>query len=75
MVFEKIRTILSEQLDMEEEEITMNSAIIDDLGADSLDIVDMVMAIEDEFEVEIPDEQIEFIKTVGDVVNYITDHQ
>lgn len=75
MVFEKIRTILSEQLDIEEDEITPESRIADDLGADSLDIVDLVMAIEDEFEVEIPDEEIETIKTVGDVVNYITDHQ
>lgn len=75
MVFEKIKTILAEQLDIEPENITMDSGIMDDLGADSLDIVDLVMAIEDEFEVEIPDEQIESIKTVGDVVNYITEHQ
>lgn len=74
MVFEKIRTMLSEQLDIEEEKITMDSAITQDLGADSLDVVDLLMAIEDEFEVEIPDEEVENITTVGDVVNYISDH-
>lgn len=75
MVFEKIRTLLSEQLDIEEDDITMDSKIADDLGADSLDVVDLIMAIEDEFEVEIPDEDIENIKTVGDVVNYINDNR
>lgn len=73
MVFEKIRTILSEQLDIDEDDITMDSAIAEDLGADSLDVVDMIMAIEDEFEVEITDDDIENIKTVGDVVNFISD--
>ena len=75
MVCEKIRTLLSEQLDIEEDDITMDSKIADDLGADSLDVVDLIMAIEDEFEVEIPDEDIENIKTVGDVVNYINDNR
>ena len=75
MVFEKIRTLLSEQLDIEEDDITMDSKIADDLGADSLDVVDLIMAIEDEFEVETPDEDIENIKTVGDVVNYINDNR
>ena len=75
MVFEKIRTLLSEQLDIEEDDITMDSKIADDLGAYSLDVVDLIMAIEDEFEVEIPDEDIENIKTVGDVVNYINDNR
>lgn len=73
MIFEKIRTILSEQLDIDEDDITMDSAIAEDLGADSLDVVDMIMAIEDEFEVEITDDDIENIKTVGDVVNFISD--
>ena len=71
MIFEKIRTILCQQLDLEEDVVTMESSIAEDLGADSLDIVDLLMSIEDEFEVEIPDEQIENIKTVGDVVSYI----
>ncbi len=71
MVFEKIRSILSEQLDIEEDTITMESNIAEDLGADSMDVVDLIMSIEDEFEIEVPDEKIESIKTVGDVVNYI----
>ena len=71
MVFEKIRAILAEQLDVEEDEITMESNIAEDLGADSLDVVDHIMSIEDEFEIEVPDDQVENIKTVGDVVNYI----
>lgn len=75
MVFEKIRAILAEQLDVAEDEITMESNIGEDLGADSLDVVDLVMTIEDEFEIEVPDDQIENIKTVGDVVNYIENVQ
>lgn len=71
MVFEKVRNILAEQLDVEEEKITMDSMIADDLGADSLDVVDLLMSLEDEFEIEIPDEEIENIKTVGNLVNYI----
>jgi acyl carrier protein len=71
MVFEKIRAILCEQLDLEESAVTMDSNIAEDLGADSLDVVDLIMSIEDEFAIEVPDDQIENIKTVGDVVNYI----
>ena len=74
MVFEKVREILMEQLDLEESKITMDSLIIDDLGADSLDIVDLVMSLEEEFDTEIPDEAIENIKTVGEVVKYIEDN-
>lgn len=71
MVFEKVRDIVVEQLDVEADEVTMDSAIIDDLGADSLDVVDLVMSIEEEFDVEIPDEDVENIKTVGDIVKYV----
>ena len=71
MVFEKIRAILCDQLDVEESAVTMESNIAEDLGADSLDVVDLIMSIEDEFDLEVPDDQIENIKTVGDVVNYI----
>ena len=71
MVFEKIRALLSEQLDIEEDEITMESKLAEDLGADSLDVVDLIMAIEDEFEVEVLDEDIEKVVTVGDMVNYV----
>lgn len=74
MIFERVRDILVEQLDVEESTVTMESSITDDLGADSLDIVDLVMTLEDEFDTEIPDEDIEAIKTVGDVVKYIEDH-
>lgn len=71
MVFEKLRNILCEQLELEADEVTMQSNIAEDLGADSLDLVDMLMSIEDEFDVEIPDEEIENLKTVGDAVTYI----
>lgn len=73
MVFEKVKAILSEQFDVEEDSITMESSITDDLGADSLDVVDLLMSIEDEFEVEVPDSEVENIKTVGDLVKYIED--
>ncbi len=73
MVFEKIKAILAEQFDEEEDSITLDTSLADDLGADSLDLADVLMAIEDEFEVEIPDEDIENIKTVGDIVDYIED--
>lgn len=71
MVFEKIKLILSQQLDVEEDQITMETDIEEDLGADSLDMVDLLMSIEDEFDIEVPDEDIENIKTVGDIVKYI----
>ncbi|MBQ3692950.1 MAG: acyl carrier protein [Clostridia bacterium] len=71
MVFEKIKSILAEQFDEEEDSITSETNLTEDLGADSLDLADVLMAIEDEFEVEIPDEDIENIKTVGDIVDYI----
>ena len=71
MVFEKVKKILCDQLDVEEDAVTMDSSIIDDLGADSLDVVDLVMSLEEEFDIEIPDEDVENIKTVGDMVKYI----
>ncbi|MCI5729302.1 MAG: acyl carrier protein [Clostridia bacterium] len=73
MVFEKVKAILSEQFDVEEDSITLESSITEDLGADSLDVVDLLMSIEDEFEVEVPDSEVENIKTVGDLVKYIED--
>ena len=73
MVLEKVKAILSEQFDVEEDSITVETNIADDLGADSLDVVDLLMSIEDEFEIEIPDEEIDNIKTVGDLVKYIED--
>ncbi|MEG0751058.1 MAG: acyl carrier protein [Oscillospiraceae bacterium] len=71
MVFEKIREILCGQLDLEEDKVTPDSSIVDDLGADSLDVVDLIMSLEEEFDIEIPDEEIENIKLVGDLVKYI----
>lgn len=71
MVFEKIREILCDQLDVEEDKVTMEADISEDLGADSLDIVDLVMSLEEEFDVEVADEEVENIKTVGDLVKYI----
>lgn len=71
MVFDKIKDIIVEQLDVEEDAATMEASITEDLGADSLDVVDLVMSIEESFDVEIPDEEVENIKTVGDIVKYI----
>ena len=71
MVLEKIKVILAEQFDVEEDSIKNDTDLQDDLGADSLDVVDLLMSIEDEFEIEIPDDEIENIRTVGDLVNYI----
>ena len=71
MIFEKVKSIIVDQLDVDEDKVTMNANIQDDLGADSLDIVDHVMSFEDEFDLEIPDDQVETIKTVGDVVKFI----
>ncbi len=75
MIFEKVKKLIAEQLDVEEDVIKETSSITDDLGADSLDVVDLVMSIEDEFDVEIPEDQVENIKTVGDIVKYIEDNQ
>lgn len=71
MVLEKIKVILAEQFDVEEDTLLPDTDLQDDLGADSLDVVDLLMSIEDEFDIEIPDEEIEHIRTVGDLVNYI----
>ncbi len=72
---QKVKNIIADQLGVGEEEIKATSSFIEDLGADSLDIVELVMALEEEFEVEIPDEEAENIKTVQDAVNYITTHK
>ena len=71
--FEQVKKIVKEQLGVEEDEIQMSSTFVDDLGADSLDIVELIMAFEEEFNIEIPDEKAEKIKTVEDVVKYIED--
>ncbi|MDE7230638.1 MAG: acyl carrier protein [Oscillospiraceae bacterium] len=75
-IFEKVKDLIADQLDVaDKESITEASSITDDLGADSLDVVDLVMALEDEFSVEIPEDEVENIKTVGDIVKYIEDKQ
>ena len=75
-IFEKVKDLIADQLDVDDKDsIAMESSITDDLGADSLDVVDLVMALEDEFSVEIPEDQVENIKTVGDIVKYIEDKQ
>ena len=71
MVFEKLKEILADQLDVDADSITKDSMLIEDLGADSLDAIDIVMSVEDEFKIEVPDEIIEKIETVGDMLNYI----
>lgn len=74
MVFEKVKAMLVDQLSVDEEEVTMEASITEDLGADSLDVVDLIMSLEEEFSLEIPDEDVEKIKTVGDIVKYIENH-
>ena len=73
-VFEKVKAIIVNQLGVTETSVTMEASFIDDLGADSLDIVELVMALEEEFDIEIPDEDAEKAITVGDVVDYIKDN-
>jgi acyl carrier protein len=72
---QKVRDIIEKELGVEREKLTDQASFIEDLGADSLDIVELVMAMEEEFEVEIPDEEAENIKTVGDAINYINTHK
>ncbi|HIW85471.1 MAG TPA: acyl carrier protein [Candidatus Eubacterium faecipullorum] len=75
MVFEKVVQILAEQLSVDPDKITMESMLEEDLDADSLDAIDIVMSIEDEFEIEVPDEVIANMKSVGDIVNFIENNQ
>ena len=73
-VFEKVKNVIIEQLGVAENNITMEASFIDDLGADSLDIVELIMALEEEFDIEIPDSDAEKVVTVGDVVDYIKEN-
>ena len=73
-IFEKIKAIIVDRLGVSEDKITYETSFQEDLGADSLDIVELVMAIEEEFDIEIPDADAEKVATVGDVVDYIKDH-
>lgn len=73
MELEQIKKILAEQFSLNEDDITMDSSFAEDIGADSLDLVELVMALEQEFDIEIDDDEVEKIKTVGDAVRYIKD--
>ena len=74
-VFEKVKGIIVEQLGVADTAVTMEASFIDDLGADSLDIVELIMALEEEFDLQIPDSEAEKIATVGDVIEYIKNNQ
>jgi len=74
MVFKKVKDIIVDQLDVDADKVKMEASIADDLGADSLDMVDLVMSLEEEFDVEIPDEQVENVKTVGDIVKFLEEN-
>ncbi len=74
MVFEKIREIICDLLELEPEDVTMDSVLRDDLGADSLDLADMVATLEEEFDLSVADEDIEHILTVSDIVKYVEEH-
>ena len=71
-LLEKVKAVIVDQLNVEEDDVTEDASFVDDLGADSLDIVELVMALEEEFGISIPDEEAESIKTVGDAANYIS---
>ena len=75
MVFEKVRDIIAEQLDVDKNSITPETNLMKDLEADSLDAVEIIMAIEDEYGIEIPDEEAEKIQTVADLVKYVEDNK
>lgn len=72
-IFEKLKEIIADQLELDADIISLDSHILDDLGADSLDVVDLIMSIEDEFGVEVPDEALEEIRTIEDMVKYLED--
>ncbi len=73
-IAKRVKEIVAEQLGVEEAQVTTESSFMDDLGADSLDTVELVMALEEEFDIEIPDEDAEKIQTVNDAIEYITEH-
>ena len=74
-IADKVKEIISQQLDVETAELKEAASFIDDLGADSLAIVELVLAFEEQFEIDIPDEDTEKIRTVGDAISYIQEHQ
>lgn len=74
MEFERVKNVIVDQLSVDADEVTLEASFIDDLGADSLDVVELIMGLETEFDIEIPDEDAEKISTVGDAVEYIKSH-
>ncbi|MBR2876226.1 MAG: acyl carrier protein [Clostridia bacterium] len=74
MVFDKLKSIIVEEFELDENDITMNTSLNDELDIDSLDLVDLVMTVEDEFSLELPDEALEGMKTIGDLVKYIEEN-
>ena len=74
MEFEKLKKIIAEVLNVDEEEITMETTFVDDLGADSLDLFELVMALEEEYGIEIPSEELESLTTVGAIIDYLKAH-
>jgi len=74
MILDRVKKVIADQLGLDVNEITMESSFVEDLGADSLDIVELIMALEEDFEIEIPDEDAEKITSVGNIVDYIKAH-
>lgn len=74
MEFERVKNVIVDQLTVDADEVTLEASFVDDLGADSLDVVELIMGLETEFDIEIPDEDAEKISTVGDAVEYIKSH-
>ena len=74
-IFEKIKAVVVDQLGVDEDTVTMEASFVEDLGADSLDLVELIMGLETEFDMEIPDEDAEKIATVGDAVNYVKERE
>mgnify|MGYP002645472010 FL=1 len=75
MEFERVKNVIVDQLSVDADEVTLEASFVDDLGADSLDVVELIMGLETEFDIEIPDEDAEKISTVGDAVEYIKSHE
>ena len=74
MEFERVKNVIVDQLSVDADEVTLEASFVDDLGADSLDVVELIMGLETEFDIEIPDEDAEKISTVGDAVEYVKSH-
>ena len=74
MEFERVKNVIVDQLSVDADEVTLEASFVDDLGADSLDVVELIMGLETEFDIEIPEEDAEKISTVGDAVEYIKSH-